>query len=104
MNRLLLVSSSIALPTAASAQRQETSRWVIGAGAAAIDSPDAGEDIRIRPNPLLSYEGRSFSFALDVDATTGHHVLNTRALRINFHFGALHPPSHSMRSTASKSC
>lgn len=36
MNRLLFVSTLIALPIAASAQQQEASRW--GAGAAAIDS------------------------------------------------------------------
>ncbi len=32
----------------------------IGAGAATIDSPQAGEDLRIRPIPVLSYEVEVF--------------------------------------------
>jgi MipA family protein len=75
MNRLLFVSSLIALPIAASAQQHDASRWGIGAGAAAIDSPYAGEDIRIRPIPLLSHEGERFFFR---GPTGGYHFINTR--------------------------
>lgn len=76
MNRLLFVSILLALPVAASAQQQEASRWGIGAGAAAIDSPYAGEDVRIRPVPLLSYEGQRFFFR---GPTGGYHFINTRS-------------------------
>lgn len=76
MNRLLFASTLMALPIAASAQQQDASRWGIGAGAAAIDSPYAGEDIRIRPIPLLSYEGEKFFFRGPIG---GYHFINTRA-------------------------
>ncbi len=69
------VFSLLALPFAASAQQQEASRWGIGAGVAAIDSPYAGEDIRIRPIPLLSYEGERFFFRGPLG---GYHFINTR--------------------------
>lgn len=32
-------------------------RWTVGAGAAVIDSPYAGEGSRVRPFPLIGYEG-----------------------------------------------
>ena len=81
MNRLLFVATAMALPVAASAQQQDVSRWGIGAGAAAIDSPYAGEDIRIRPIPLLSYEGDRYFFR---GATGGYHFINTRTFSFDF--------------------
>src|SRR5688500_19802297 len=81
MNRLPFVSILMALPVAASAQQQDASRWGIGAGAAAIDSPYAGEDIRIRPIPLLSYEGEKLSFR---GATVGYHLIDTRTFSLDF--------------------
>lgn len=35
-------------------------RWALGAGAALIDSPYAGEGDRLRPFPLVNYEGERF--------------------------------------------
>src|SRR5687768_7837607 len=73
MNNCLLVATLVALPIAASAQQQDAARWGIGAGAAAIESPYAGEDIRIRPIPLLSYEGEQIFFR---GPTGGYHLVN----------------------------
>jgi outer membrane protein len=81
MHKLLFVSTLMALPIAASAQQQDASGWGIGAGAAAIDSPYAGEDIRIRPIPLLSYEGERFFFR---GATGGYHFIHTPAVSFDF--------------------
>lgn len=81
MNRLLLVATLIALPIAASAQQQDAARWAIGAGAAVIDSPYAGEDIRIRPIPLLSYEGERFFFR---GPTGGYHFIDTPTFSFDF--------------------
>ena len=79
MNRSLLVSALMALPIAASAQHAP--RWGIGAGAAAIDSPYAGEDVRIRPVPLLSYEGQRLFFR---GPAGGYHFVNTPAFSFDF--------------------
>ena len=38
------------------------SRWGLGVGAAASDSPYAGEGMRVRPIPLISYHGEKFFF------------------------------------------
>lgn len=81
MNKLLFVFTLMGLPVAASAQQQNSSRWGIGAGAAAIDSPYAGEEIRIRPVPLLSYEGGKFFFR---GATAGYHFINTPTFSFDF--------------------
>lgn len=80
MNKLLFVFPLLALPIAASAQQQEASRWGVGAGVAAIDSPYAGEDIRLRPIPLLSYEGERFFFR---GPFGGYHVINTRTFSVD---------------------
>jgi outer membrane protein len=71
----------MALPVAASAQQPAAARWGVGAGVAAIDSPYAGEDIRIRPIPLLSYEGQRFFFR---GPTGGYHLVNTRTFSVDF--------------------
>lgn len=49
----------LALPATALGQEsaQPTHPWAIGVGAAVIDSPYAGEGSRVRPFPLVSYEG-----------------------------------------------
>ncbi len=49
----------LSLPTAVFAQAPSpsASRWSIGAGVAAIDSPYAGEGTRLRVLPLINYEG-----------------------------------------------
>jgi len=49
----------LALPATALGQEASTrpDRWAVGIGAAAIDSPYAGEGTRVRPLPLVSYEG-----------------------------------------------
>lgn len=73
MKNLLLVATLTALPAAAFAQQQDAARWGVGAGVAAIDSPYAGEDIRIRPIPLLSYEGEKVFFR---GPTGGYHFVD----------------------------
>lgn len=62
MNSKTRTRASIALlllPAAAFAQEPpaHSGRWSFGAGAAVIDSPYAGEGSRVRPFPLISYEG-----------------------------------------------
>lgn len=55
-----LVFLAALLPAAAFAQDAPATagdRWSLGAGAAVIDSPYAGEGTRVRPFPLISYEG-----------------------------------------------
>src|ERR1700742_3487559 len=49
----------LTLPLAAAAQESSAppDRWALGLGAAAIDSPYAGEGERIRAFPLITYEG-----------------------------------------------
>jgi len=49
----------LALPATALGQQPASASgtWSIGAGAAAIDSPYAGEGTRVRPFPLVGYEG-----------------------------------------------
>jgi len=37
-------------------------KWAVGVGAAGIDSPYAGEETRVRPFPLVSYEGERVFF------------------------------------------
>ena len=74
MNKLLFVSALLALPVGASAQQHDAARWGIGAGVAALASPYAGEDIRIRPIPLLSYEGERLFLR---GPTGGYHFIHT---------------------------
>jgi outer membrane protein len=59
MNTTIRLLAIFALPAAAQAQQPEAppERWAIGLGAAAIESPYAGEGERIRAFPLVSYEG-----------------------------------------------
>lgn len=54
----------LALPVGASAQEPAppAAVWSVGIGAAVIDSPYAGEGSRVRPFPLISYEGERFFF------------------------------------------
>ena len=62
MKSTTLLMSTLAsglLPAVVLAQTptEPAEKWAIGLGAAAIESPYAGEDTRIRPFPLVSYEG-----------------------------------------------
>lgn len=58
MSRTLAKLTLLALPATAFAQPPASSgEWSIGAGAAVIDSPYAGEGTRVRPFPLLNYDG-----------------------------------------------
>ncbi|MDG2524251.1 MipA/OmpV family protein [Stenotrophomonas sp. HITSZ_GD] len=52
----LLTLLALPAPLLAQAQATEDS-WSLGAGAAVIDSPYAGEGTRVRPFPLVSYDG-----------------------------------------------
>ena len=55
----LALLALLTLPAAAFAQSSSPTReqWTLGIGAAAIDSPYAGEGTRVRPFPLIGYEG-----------------------------------------------
>lgn len=57
--RNLVKLALLALPVTALGQQSPpaSGAWSLGAGAAAIDSPYAGEGTRVRPFPLVSYEG-----------------------------------------------
>jgi MipA family protein len=64
---LLAGSSATAMaqtapPTDDSSPEAPPSRWGLGVGAVASDSPYAGEGIRVVPVPLISYEGEKFFF------------------------------------------
>jgi MipA family protein len=72
MKKLLLFSllagssatatAQTAPPTEESPAQGASSRWGLGLGAVASDSPYAGEGIRVVPVPLISYEGEKFFF------------------------------------------
>jgi len=57
--RRLATLALLALPATALAQESPpaTDAWSLGVGAAVIDSPYAGEGSRVRPFPLVSYDG-----------------------------------------------
>lgn len=58
--RNLVKLALLALPATALGQQQPSptsGAWSLGAGVAAIDSPYAGEGTRVRPFPLVGYEG-----------------------------------------------
>lgn len=57
--RTLAKFALLALPATAFGQESSAppDRWAISLGAAVIDSPYAGEGTRVRPFPLVSYEG-----------------------------------------------
>lgn len=71
----------LALPTAAFAQSSPVrEQWTLGIGAAAIDSPYAGEGTRVRPFPLIGYEGeRVFLRGL----TGGVHVYRSGGFSVD---------------------
>lgn len=54
---LLTLSAAVAAQSAPAAPEQRSGEWTLGAGAIVIDSPYAGEGSRVRPVPLLGYEG-----------------------------------------------
>jgi outer membrane protein len=57
--RTLATLALLVLPATAFGQESSAAsdRWSLGVGAAVIDSPYAGEGTRVRPFPLVSYEG-----------------------------------------------
>lgn len=57
--RMLAKLALLALPATALGQESSapSGKWSVGVGAAVIDSPYAGEESRVRPFPLVSYEG-----------------------------------------------
>lgn len=58
-SRALVKLALLALPATAFAQElpAPSGNWSVGAGVAVIDSPYAGEGSRVRPFPLVSYDG-----------------------------------------------
>ncbi|RXR08266.1 MipA/OmpV family protein [Pseudoxanthomonas composti] len=70
------------LPLAAIAQQAPRSQgqWSIGAAAALIDSPYAGEGTRVRPFPLVSYEGERF-FLRGISG--GMHLYRNEGFRLD---------------------
>jgi len=70
----LLVVSALTMSSAVVAQQPDGSRWGLGAGVIAMDRAYVGEDTRIRPIPLLSYEGdRLFLRGI----SGGYHLFRT---------------------------
>ncbi len=58
MHTTIRIIAILAFPAIALAQEASApQRWAVGLGAAAIESPYAGEDGRVRAFPLVSYEG-----------------------------------------------
>lgn len=58
--RSAALCAMLAIPAVTLAQQPPspaTGRWSLGVGAALIDSPNAGEGTRVRPFPLISYDG-----------------------------------------------
>lgn len=76
----MLVAASF--PAAALAQGADppASRWAFGLGAAAIESPYAGEGDRIRAFPLISYEGERVFFR---GISAGVHLLDSGGFRLD---------------------
>jgi outer membrane protein len=58
-----------------------SSHWGLGLGAVVSDNPYAGREVRYRPFPLITYDSDRFFFE---GITAGVHVLDTRALEIDF--------------------
>ena len=54
---LLALSAAAAAQSGPAAPARTAGEWTLGLGAVAIDSPYAGEGSRLRPVPLLDYEG-----------------------------------------------
>jgi len=54
---LLALSAAAAAQSDPATPARATGEWTLGLGAVAIDSPYAGEGSRLRPVPLLGYEG-----------------------------------------------
>ncbi|TMU27105.1 MipA/OmpV family protein [Halomonas sp. ATBC28] len=77
--RILLQLASSVLPIAAFGQEvlAPSVRWSVGVGAAAIDSPYAGEGLRVRPLPLISYEGERMFLR---GTSGGVHLYQSRQL------------------------
>lgn len=72
----------LAALTACNASAAESSsRWGLGLGAVVSDNPYAGRSTRYRPFPLITYDSDRFFFE---GITAGVHVLDTRALEIDF--------------------
>ena len=53
--------------------------WALGVGAVAQDSPYAGEDMRVQPIPLISYQGEKFFFR---GITAGWQFIETEAFEL----------------------
>jgi MipA family protein len=68
------------LATAPALQAQETHRWSVGGGAAVVDSPFAGEDTRVIPYPLVTYEGERFFFR---GIGVGARLFSTSSFRVD---------------------
>lgn len=78
MRNFLLLA--LFLPFAATAQDADDDRWMLGLGASVRQSPYAGEGTRVRPFPLLRYEGeRVFWRGL----TGGVHLYDGDVLRVD---------------------
>lgn len=77
----------LVFPAAAYAQEAPvpSERWSFGVGAASIDSPYAGEGSRVRPFPLISYEGERV-FLRGISG--GAHLYQSRRLTLDVIFSA----------------
>lgn len=82
MNRTIRSIVLLALPGAALAQQPAAppERWALGLGAAAVESPYAGEGGRVRAFPLVSYEGERL-FLRGISG--GVHLLESGGWRLD---------------------
>lgn len=58
-----------------------SSQWGLGLGAVVSDNPYAGRSTRYRPFPLITYDSERLFFQ---GITAGVHLLDTRALELDF--------------------
>ncbi len=75
---IALVALSALSP--ASALAQDVDRWAVGLGMSAKDSPYAGEGVRLRPFPLVTYEGDRVYWR---GGTFGVHLVETDSFTLD---------------------
>lgn len=59
---------------------QDDDRWTVGLGVSAKDSPYAGEGVRLRPFPLVTYEGERVYWR---GITFGVHLVETESFTLD---------------------
>lgn len=75
---IALVTLSLLFPVSALAQ--DNDRWAVGLGVSAKDSPYAGEGVRLRPFPLVTYEGERVYWR---GVTFGVHLMEKESFALD---------------------